>query len=159
MPDHEAKDIFDSSSISPVCYSCTARVSIFRATPMKYSYQKLWPSWPVQAWQIIESYPARLVLLAADVGQGWVPLGPTETKNGQTIAHVLEDPSIQPSFTQEVSSRMFGAQVNYLVIQGTGFSSPFLPNDIALEFDPPLVEGTERMVSCGYSHDFWHQIR
>lgn len=38
------------------------------------------------------SLPGALVLLAADAGAGWVPLGPTTAKAGRKVATVFEDP-------------------------------------------------------------------
>lgn len=87
-----------------------------------------------------------------------MPLGPTVDKYGQTIANVLVDPSIQPSFNREVSSRMFHAQANRLIIEGTGLESPFRLVDIILEFEPPLAEKPEIVVSCDCSHVSRYQI-
>ena len=101
--------------------------------------------------QNANAYPAPLVLLAADAGQGWVPLGATIDKSGRTIASVFEDPSIQPSFTQKVSSRMFRSQASSLTVKGAGLRSTRRSSNLILEFEPPLASQPRIFVSCGCS--------
>lgn len=80
--------------------------------------------------QNVDALPGALVLLAADAGAGWVPLGPTAAKAGRKVATVFEDPSIESSDIQ-----IYRTHTHELQITGTGFNKVARP---ILDFDPPL---------------------
>lgn len=74
--------------------------------------------------------PGALILLAAEAGDGWVPLGPTAAKAGRKVATVFEDPSVEPSDVE-----IFRTHTPELQILGTGFNKLARP---VIDFDPPL---------------------
>ena len=74
--------------------------------------------------------PGPLVLLAADAGDGWVPLGPTAAKAGRKVATVFEDPSIVASDIE-----IYRTHTHELQIVGTGFNKLTRP---VLDFEPAL---------------------
>ena len=76
------------------------------------------------------SLPGSLVLLAANVGDGWVPLGPTVAKAGRKVATVFEDPSIEPN-----SIEIYRTHTHELMIKGTGFNKRSPP---VIDFEPLL---------------------
>lgn len=76
--------------------------------------------------------PRPLVLLAADTGNGWVPLGPTAAKLGRRVANVLEDPSITASGVEIHRTR-----TRQLHITGTGFIE-MRRTRVTLNFEPAL---------------------
>ncbi|CAM9721966.1 unnamed protein product [Ascophyllum nodosum] len=78
----------------------------------------------------VDSLPGPLVLLAANVGDGWVPLGPTRAKAGRKVATVFEDPSIEPN-----NIEIYRTHTHELMIKGTGFNKLSPP---VLDFEPPL---------------------
>lgn len=57
-------------------------------TAIVFCNVRLWIGKP----QNPKALPGPLVLLAADAGAGWVPLGPTTAKAGRKVATVYEDP-------------------------------------------------------------------
>ena len=71
-----------------------------------------------------------MILLAADAGDGWVPLGPTAAKAGRKVATVFEDPSVVASDVE-----IFRTHTHELQIVGTGFNKLARPT---IDFDPPL---------------------
>lgn len=94
--------------------------------------------------QNVDALPGALVLLAADAGDGWVPLGPTAAKAGRKVATVFEDPSIEASDIQ-----IYRTHTHELQITGTGFNKMARP---ILDFEPSLdAEGVYVDVS-GVSH-------
>ncbi|CBN78994.1 peptidase S1 and S6, chymotrypsin/Hap [Ectocarpus siliculosus] len=74
--------------------------------------------------------PGALVLLAADSGDGWVPLGPTQAKAGSKVATVFEDPSVEASDVE-----IYRTHTHELQIRGTGFNKVVRP---VLDFEPAL---------------------
>lgn len=70
------------------------------------------------------------MLLAAEAGDGWVPLGPTAAKAGRKVATVFEDPSVKESDVE-----IFRTSTHELQITGTGFNKVSRPT---LEFEPAL---------------------
>ncbi|CAN0190438.1 unnamed protein product, partial [Ectocarpus fasciculatus] len=74
--------------------------------------------------------PGALVLLAADSGDGWVPLGPTQAKAGWKVATVFEDPSVEASDVE-----IYRTHTHELQIRGTGFNKQARP---ILDFEPAL---------------------
>ena len=79
--------------------------------------------------QNVDSLPGPLVLLAANVGDGWVPLGPTAAKTGRKVATVFEDPSGESSDIE-----IFRTHTHELMIKGAGFNKLTRPI-----IDPPSV--------------------
>ena len=77
-----------------------------------------------------DALPGALILLAADAGDGWVPLGPTAAKAGRKVATVFEDPSVVASDVE-----IFRTHTHELQIVGTGFNKLARPT---IDFDPPL---------------------
>ncbi|CAN0352196.1 unnamed protein product, partial [Hapterophycus canaliculatus] len=77
--------------------------------------------------------PGALVILAAEAGDGWVPLGPTAAKAGRKVATVFEDPTVDASDVE-----IFRTATHELQITGTGFNKVFRP---VLDFEPPLDSG------------------
>lgn len=78
----------------------------------------------------VDSLPGPLVLLAANAGDGWVPLGPTQAKAGRKVATVFEDPSVEPNDIE-----IFRTHSHELQIKGTGFNKLQRPT---IDFEPPL---------------------
>ncbi|CAM9641736.1 unnamed protein product, partial [Laminaria digitata] len=76
------------------------------------------------------SLPGVLVLLAAEAGDGWVPLGPTAAKAGRKVATVFEDPSVEASDIE-----IYRTRTHQLMIKGTGFNKATRPT---LDFEPAL---------------------
>lgn len=76
------------------------------------------------------SLPGVLVLLAAEAGDGWVPLGPTAAKAGRKVATVFEDPSVEASDIE-----IYRTHTHELIVRGTGFNKAARPE---LFFEPPL---------------------
>ncbi|CAN0080830.1 unnamed protein product, partial [Ectocarpus sp. 6 AP-2014] len=74
------------------------------------------------------SWPAPLVLLAADAGDGFVPLGATTAKAGRKVATIYEDPRLEPSL-QEIGRTL----THELYLRGTGFTKAFPP---IITFEP-----------------------
>lgn len=70
------------------------------------------------------------MLLAADSGDGWVPLGPTQAKAGSKVATVFEDPSVEASDVE-----IYRTHTHELQIMGTGFNKMTRP---VLDFEPAL---------------------
>lgn len=77
-----------------------------------------------------KSLPGALVLLAADAGAGWVPLGPTAAKAGRKVATVFADPSVVASDIE-----IYRTHTHELMVTGTGFNKLSRP---IIDFDPPL---------------------
>lgn len=77
--------------------------------------------------------PGALVVLAAEAGDGWVPLGPTAAKAGRKVATVFEDPSVVASDVE-----IFRTATHELQITGTGFNKVSRP---VLDFEPPIDSG------------------
>lgn len=77
-----------------------------------------------------KSLPGALVLLAAEAGDGWVPLGPTAAKAGRKVATVFEDPSVEASDIE-----IYRTHTHELMIKGTGFNKAARP---MLDFAPAL---------------------
>eukprot|EP00752_Nemacystus_decipiens_P008845 g7893.t1 len=77
-----------------------------------------------------DALPGALILLAADAGDGWVPLGPTAAKAGRKVATVFEDPSVVASDVE-----IFRTHTHELQIVGTGFNKLARP---MIDFEPPL---------------------
>ncbi|CAM9632037.1 unnamed protein product [Ectocarpus sp. 4 AP-2014] len=73
-------------------------------------------------------WPARLVLLAADAGEGFVPLGATIAKAGRKVATIFEDPRLEPSL-QEIGRTL----THEFYLRGTGFTKAFSP---VIRFEP-----------------------
>lgn len=71
-----------------------------------------------------------MVLLAAEAGDGWVPLGPTAAKAGRKVATVFEDPSVEASDIE-----IYRTHTHELAIKGTGFTKAARP---VLDFEPAL---------------------
>ena len=82
------------------------------------------------------------MLLAAEAGDGWVPLGPTAAKAGRKVATVFEDPSIEASDIE-----IYRTHTHELMIRGTGFNKAARPT---LDFEPALDSFDVYVnVSCG----------
>eukprot|EP00752_Nemacystus_decipiens_P008235 g7364.t1 len=77
-----------------------------------------------------EALPGPLIMLAADAGDGYVPLGPTAAKTGRTVATVFEDPSVVAS-----DAEIFRTRTRELEILGTGFNKLARPT---IHFEPAL---------------------
>eukprot|EP00903_Cladosiphon_okamuranus_P014061 g13069.t1 len=77
-----------------------------------------------------DALPGALILLAAEAGDGWVPLGPTAAKAGRKVATVFEDPSVEPSDVE-----IFRTHTHELQIVGTGFNKLARP---MIDFEPAL---------------------
>ena len=69
-------------------------------------------------------------MLAAEAGDGWVPLGPTAAKAGRKVATVFEDPSVEASDIE-----IYRTHTHELLIKGTGFTKAARP---ILDFEPAL---------------------
>ena len=69
-------------------------------------------------------------MLAAEAGDGWVPLGPTAAKAGRNVATVFEDPSVEASDIE-----IYRTQTHQLLVRGTGFTKAARP---VLDFEPAL---------------------
>eukprot|EP00752_Nemacystus_decipiens_P008401 g7511.t1 len=66
--------------------------------------------------------PGPLVLLAADAGSGFVPLGATTAKSGRKVATIFEDPSLEESH-KEIGRTL----THEMYIAGSGFTKVFPP--------------------------------
>ncbi|CAN0066429.1 unnamed protein product [Pylaiella littoralis] len=77
-----------------------------------------------------EALPGPLLLLAADSGDGFVPLGSTNAKAGRKVATVYEDPKLEESHTE--IGRTLTHELN---LKGSGFTKVFPPMII---FDPAI---------------------
>lgn len=89
-----------------------------------------------------KALPGALVLLAANAGAGWVPLGPTTVKAGRKVATVFEDPSVVES-----KGEIYRTHTHELYVQGTGFNRVFKPQmafEPAFDFSPVFVEVVNR---------------
>ncbi|CBJ30794.1 expressed unknown protein [Ectocarpus siliculosus] len=74
------------------------------------------------------AWPAPLILLAADAGDGFVPLGATIAKTGRKVATIYEDPRLEPSL-QEIGRTL----THDFYLGGTGFTKAFRP---IIAFEP-----------------------
>eukprot|EP00903_Cladosiphon_okamuranus_P015736 g14524.t1 len=74
--------------------------------------------------------PAPLVLLAADAGDGYVPLGATNAKAGRKVATIFEDPQLDESH-KEIGRTL----THEMYLTGSGFTKVFPP---ILVFEPHI---------------------
>jgi hypothetical protein len=84
-----------------------------------------------------ENMPGPLTLLAVNVGNGWVPVGPVNAKKGRVVATVFERP-----FVSENKGSIYQTHTHQLVIRGSGFTKTPNPTTQLL-FSPPLHEGED----------------
>jgi hypothetical protein len=76
-------------------------------------------------------------LLAVNVGNGWVPVGPVNAKKGRAVATVFERPQIDES-----KGTIYQTHTHQLVVRGSGFTKS--PNPTTqLIFSPPLHENED----------------
>ena len=121
---HVAIDVLSSSDLA-------VNLLLGRVLPFIFRYM-----------QNPNSLPGALVLLAAEAGDGWVPLGPTAAKAGRKVATVFEDPSIEASDIE-----IYRTHTHELMIRGTGFNKAARPT---LDFEPALDSFDVYVnVSCG----------
>eukprot|EP01040_Poterioochromonas_malhamensis_P014061 gene14061-15536_t len=86
----------------------------------------------------LENLPGPLTVLAMNVGQGFVPVGPQNSDKGRDVALVFERPNIFPD-----DKSIYRTQTQEFHIKGTGFPAMLSSYKPMLKFYPPLTEGKD----------------